>query len=96
VLTPLLKPDDVAALLAISKKAVDSLCRSGKLSYIRVNGKERRFTEEQVREYIEAQTMPSRATGVDRRRSKPLRSPKGKRSIEGGADLGKELRELCL
>jgi excisionase family DNA binding protein len=95
MLTPLLKPDDVASCLGISKKAVDTLCRAGKLSYVRVNGKERRFLEEQVQEYIEAQTVNSKSP-VDKKARKPLPCPpKGKKSIEGGTDLGKEIRQLC-
>lgn len=88
-------PDEVAQCLQISVKAVHELCRTGRLAFVRVNGKERRFTIGHIQEYIEAQTVDRKAA-VDKKRSQPLpcRS-KGKKSVEGGTDLGKEIRKLC-
>jgi excisionase family DNA binding protein len=57
VLTPLLKPVQVAAFLGIPVKGVHALCRAGKLDFIRINGKERRFTQEMVERYIQGQTV---------------------------------------
>ena len=88
-------PEEVAQCLQISVKAVHELCRAGRLAFVRVNGKERRFTEEDVQAYIKAQTV-NQKTIIDKRRSKSIPSrSKGKKMVEGGTDLGKEIRQLC-
>jgi len=95
----LLTPEDVSKLLAVSVKGVHELCRSGRLDYVRVNGKERRFTEEMIHTFIEAQTVSRSKKQVDRTPHKPLpSSPKkgGVKSVEDvGTSLGKEIRDLC-
>jgi len=97
-LRPLLAPEDVSTILAISVKGIHELCRSGRLEYIRVNGKERRFTEEMVQAFIQEQTVSRPKKSVDR--SRPLTLPcsrkGGVKSVEdSGTDLGKEIRDLC-
>ena len=42
--------------LGISVKTVNKLVREGKLGCVQVTAKERRFTEDQIREYIESRT----------------------------------------
>jgi excisionase family DNA binding protein len=51
--------EDVAATLGISVKTIHKLVREGKLPCVQVTARERRFTAEQVQQYIE-----SRSTGV--------------------------------
>ncbi len=53
----LLTPEQVADCLQISCKAVHKLCREGKLSFVWINNKERRFTLEQIKAYIESQAV---------------------------------------
>jgi excisionase family DNA binding protein len=48
----LLKPAEVALTLRVSIKTVHSLCRAGRLSYLWINGKERRFTREDIEAYL--------------------------------------------
>ena len=89
----LLTPDAVAAVLGISIKTVHKLVREKKLACVQVTAKHRRFTEQQVEEFVRAQTVESH---VDRRVSRPLSSrPKkgGKKSVGlSRADLKKEMR----
>lgn len=63
----LLSPKDVAQILGISVKTVNKLVREGKLGCVQVTAKERRFTEEQVRAYIEAQSKGKQEERVDRK-----------------------------
>ena len=100
----LLHPPEAADLLGISLKGLHALCRSNKLGYVRINGKERRFTHEHLEAFIAARSVQAQ-TPVDRSRLKPLLS-RPKSSKEGGekqrgkdedlrASLRKEIRELC-
>ncbi len=88
----LLNAKDVAEILGISVKTVNKLVREAKLGCVQVTAKERRFTEEQVGEYIE-----SRSSKVQIDRTKPDRvksaAPKGGEKSIGvsKADLRKEM-----
>jgi excisionase family DNA binding protein len=72
----LLSVKDVAEILGISAKTVNKLVREAKLGCVQVTAKERRFTEEQIRDYIE-----SRITKIQIDKRKPERvesaAPKG-------------------
>ena len=76
----LLKAIDVADILGISVKTVNKLVREAKLGCVQVTVKERRFTEEQIREYIESRTIER---PVDRKSSKPVDFPRkgGEKSL---------------
>ncbi|MBI5247881.1 MAG: helix-turn-helix domain-containing protein [Desulfomonile tiedjei] len=76
----LLSPKDVAEILGISVKTVNKLVREGKLGCVQVTGKERRFTEDQVRVYIESRTIER---PVDRKSPKPVDFPRkgGEKSL---------------
>ena len=52
----LLEPKEVASMLKISLKAMQKLVREGKLACVQVTTRERRFTPEQVQQYIESQS----------------------------------------
>jgi excisionase family DNA binding protein len=98
----LLTPEDVSKLLAVSVKGVHELCRSGRLDYVRVNGKERRFTEEMIQSFIEAQTVSRPEKQVDRTPHKPLPSyprkgGEGKEStrVSEAGLLREEIKRLC-
>jgi excisionase family DNA binding protein len=90
----LLSAKDVAQILGISVKTVNKQVREGKLGCVQVTAKERRFTEEQIREYIE-----SRSSKVPIDRTKPDRvksaAPKGGEKSIGvsKADLRKEMSQ---
>lgn len=98
----LLTPEDVSKLLAVSVKGVHELCRTGRLDYVRVNGKERRFTEEMVQAFIEAWTVSQPKKEVDRKPHKYLPYPSKKggdkerstRVSEAGL-LREEIKRLC-
>lgn len=86
--------EDVAATLGISVKTVHKLVREGKLECVQVTSRERRFTPEQVQEFIHSKTISKR---VDRKAALPVSS----RPRKGGenssrvfdrADLLKEMR----
>jgi excisionase family DNA binding protein len=72
----LLSARDVAEILGISAKTVNKLVREAKLGCVQVTAKERRFTEDQVGEYIESR---STKVQIDSRTSDRVKSaaPKG-------------------
>jgi excisionase family DNA binding protein len=90
---PLWSAEQVAHLLSISQKTVQKLVREGKLSCVQVTARERRFTPEQVQQYIESQSTGIR---VDKKPAPAVSSrPKkgGEKSIGvSGTDLRKEMR----
>jgi excisionase family DNA binding protein len=92
----LLSPQDVAEILGISVKTVHKLAREGKLGCVQVTSKERRFTEEQVRAYIESQSKKPEQLRIDTPRAPQVSChPKkgGERSFGvSKADLRKEMR----
>ena len=55
----MLEPKEVAKMLVISLKTVHKLVRERKLACVQVTARDRRFTPEQVQQYIE-----SRSTGI--------------------------------
>ncbi len=88
----LLSAKDVAEILGISAKTVNKLVREGKLGCVQVTAKERRFTEDQIREYIESRTTKIQ---IDTRKRDRVKSqpPKGGEKSFGvsRADLRKEM-----
>jgi len=88
----LLSARDVAEILGISAKTVNKLVREAKLGCVQVTAKERRFTEEQIRQYIESR---STKVQIDTRTPDRVKSaaPKGgETSIAvSKADLRKEM-----
>ena len=89
----LMRASDVAAILAISAKTVNKLVREKKLACVQVTARDRRFTHEQVQEYIRSQSTEVR---VDRRVAPAVtsRPKKGGAKSTGvsGTDLRKEMR----
>ncbi len=90
----LLSPAHVAGILGLAAKTVNKLVREGKLGCVQVTSKERRFTEEQVRSYIESR---SSKVQIDRRITDRVKSttPKGGEKssrVFNRADLLKEIR----
>jgi excisionase family DNA binding protein len=89
----LMTAKDVAELLGISVKTVNKQVRAGLLGCVQITSKERRFTQEQVRAYIESKSQPVR---VDTTAAKPLFYPgKGGEKSFGvsKADLRKEMSQ---
>jgi excisionase family DNA binding protein len=60
----LLDSKEVATILKIAVKTVNKLVRQGKLACVQVTTRDRRFTHEQIQEYIQSQSTNPR---VDRR-----------------------------
>jgi hypothetical protein len=84
----LYKATDVARTLGIAVKTVNKLAREGKLGYVQITVKERRFTADQIYDYI---SCKSSSAGVDtkRRRSVSSTTRKG-----GEKSLGSSRRSL--
>jgi len=61
----------VASILGISPKTVHKLVREGKLACVQVTARDRRFTPEQIQEYIRSQSTSVR---VDKTTPRPVRS----------------------
>ena len=91
---PLLSANGEAAILGISAKTVHKLVREKKLACVQVTSRDRRFTHQQVQEYIQSQSTSVR---VDKKDPRPVSShPKkgGDRAKSSGvtrAELRKEL-----
>jgi excisionase family DNA binding protein len=90
----LLKATDVAEILGISKKTVNKLAREGRLNCVQVTAKERRFTEAQIREYIESRCVAVRIDKPKQDRVKSNAPKGGKKSsrVFDRANLLKEIR----
>jgi excisionase family DNA binding protein len=90
----LMTAKDVAEILGISVKTVNKLVREAKLGCVQVTAKERRFTKQQIQEYIESR---SSKVQIDSRTSDRVKSaaPKGGEKssrVFNRADLLKEIR----
>jgi len=91
-------PADVAVALDVSVKTVHKLVRDGKLACVQVTARDRRFTQQQVQEFIQFRTTPIR---VDKKPGGLVSSPhrkggvKRKSAGDVGTDLVKEIRSLC-
>ena len=96
-ISQLLTPTDVAGILGVSVKTVHKLVRDGKLGCVQVTGKERRFTEEQVKAYVQTQSRRPEEVRIDTPRTRRVSSkPKkgGERSFGvSKADLRKEMSQ---
>ncbi len=90
----LLRAKGVAEILRISVKTVNKLVRKAKLGCVQVTAKERRFTEEQVRAYIVAQSKEVRVDTrtPDRVKSAPPKGGEKSSRVFNRADLLKEIR----
>jgi len=88
----LLKAEEVAAMLRIASKSVHKLARKGEIGFVRVNGRDRRFTNMHVDEYIQRNTVN---TPVDvKPNSRVSCLPKGGEKSTGvsGTNLIEEMR----
>jgi len=88
----LLNADEVADILRIARKTVNKRVRDGELQCVRVNRRDRRFTDEQVQQYIERKTthLPVDVKPQPRVSCKPKG---GEKSVGvSGTDLIKEMR----
>ena len=87
----LLSPSEVAGLLRVSAKTIHKLVREGRLACVQITDRERRFTDEQVQEYIRSQTIPVR---VDKKAPRPVSSLPRKGGVKSSGDSIKaQLRE---
>ena len=57
----LLTAATVACILGISPKTVHKLVREGKLGCVQITARERRFTHQQVEDYVRSQTISGTA-----------------------------------
>jgi excisionase family DNA binding protein len=93
-ISKLLSARDVAEIMGISAKTVNKLVREGKLGCVQVTAKERRFSEEQIREYIEARSLQVQIDTRPPARVKSYAPKGGEKSsrVFNRADLLKEIR----
>lgn len=84
----------VASILGLAPKTVHKLVRERKLACVQVTALERRFTCEQVHEYIRSRSTEVR---VDKRDPRPVQSPPKKGGAKSfghsGVDLRKEMKK---
>lgn len=86
----LCRASQVAQILDINVKTVHKLVREGKLSCVQVTARERRFTPEQVQQYIESQSTVIR---VDKKAAPPVSSRPKKGGMKSFGHSGVDLRE---
>ena len=82
-------------LLGISKKTLHRLCREGRIAYVEINDKERRFRPDQIQEYIERRTVPARIDcSAPSKVNSPRKGGRKKKSVKDSrADLRKEMSQ---
>ena len=91
----LLNAEDVGDILGIAPKTVHKLARLGQLQSVRVTGRDRRFTVDQVQEYIESNTT-DRTVDAKQLPRITCRHEGGRKSKSVGdsrADLRKEMSQ---
>jgi len=90
----LLTAATVAGILGVSSKTIHKLVREKRLACVQVTARERRFTPEQVEEYIRSQSTEMR---VDKKVPRPVQSPSKKGGAKSfghsGVDLRKEMKK---
>ncbi|AFM27734.1 helix-turn-helix domain-containing protein [Desulfomonile tiedjei] len=76
----LLSPKEVADILGISVKTVHKLVRDQRLACVQVTSKEKRFTQEQVQEFVRSRTIER---PIDRKDLRPVNFPRkgGEKSL---------------
>ncbi|MGO8879343.1 MAG: helix-turn-helix domain-containing protein [Desulfomonilaceae bacterium] len=91
----LLKPEEAASELGISKKTLHRLCREGRIAYVEINDKERRFRPDQIQEYIERRTVPARiGCSAPSKVNSHRKGGRKKKSVrDSRADLRKEMSQ---
>jgi excisionase family DNA binding protein len=77
MLTPLLTPEHVAEYLGVKVKAVHRLVREGALACIQIAPRDRRFSEEQVQDYLRSRTVAVPSKRIDSNRAGSLSSRRG-------------------
>jgi excisionase family DNA binding protein len=88
----LLSARDVAEILGISVKTVNKMVREAKLGCVQVTAKERRFTEDQIQDYIESRTSKVQIDRTIPGRVKSAAPKGGEKSIGvSKADLREEM-----
>jgi excisionase family DNA binding protein len=96
ILPELLTPEMVAQYLGVNVRTVNKLARDGKLPYVQVTPKKRRFIKDQVIGFVEQKTH-SMPKILDQRTTKrlpsPQRTPKGGCGKESFGDSVKTLRK---
>jgi hypothetical protein len=63
----ILSPREAAGILRISIKALNTLARTGRLTFIWRNERERAYHLHHIKEYLESRTVPATVCGVRRR-----------------------------
>ncbi len=90
----LLTVSEVAAALGLSNKTVNKLVREKKLACVQATARERRFTHEQVEDYIRSRTTSVRVDKKDPHRvSSPPRKGGAKSFGHSGVDLREEMKK---
>ena len=98
---PLLTVAEASDLLQVRPRTIHKLCREGKLGYVMVTAKERRFTRSQLDTYITEQTIMPKV--IDRKPMNPLTSTEkggGRREqrvlkVSEAGLLKQEIKSLC-
>ena len=91
----LLTVSQVAVALSLSRKTVNKLVREKRLACVQITARERRFTHEQVHEYIRSQSTEVRVDKKDSPAvsSRPKKGGDRAQSVEvNGKDLREEMR----
>jgi len=95
-LDPLLKAEEVAKCLRVAPKTVHNLARKGEIGFVKVNGRDRRFTLEQVDDYIQRTSVSPRVDVTPKARVSS-QTKGGKKSVgaNGTGLLREEIKRLC-
>lgn len=86
----LLTIEQVSEQLQLTPKTIHALCREGKLAYVRLTPRERRFLPEQVTEFVQSRIISPPKSVIDSKARKQLPSPA--KSTKGGNQSVGEVR----
>ena len=93
----LMKPAEAASVLDIPLRALHRLCRLGDIAYVRINNKEKRFTDSHLEEYVQRRTESARVIAHEPRAPSWRRpsSPRARGSQEASVeDFLEKMKDL--
>lgn len=87
----LLTPSEAADILKIKAQNLHRLARQGKIEYVMIDGKSRRFTREAIEDFITRRTVP---TQIDTSAPNVIKSASKEVESVGELDRRSRLREM--
>lgn len=94
---PLLTPEQVADLLGVRVKTLHRFVREGKIACVQVSARDRKFTEEQIKQFVRSRTIePPKSIDNSEADRIPFRPKpfKGGEELSGGSVRAQLMEEM--